>query len=329
MAPKRREATKDAPKEAAPKDSPKDSPTPKESSKDVKDAPPVLKRELAPPPTERQTRATTTVKKQKIDSIPEGILDLLECPVCHETPIPKPIMQCRNGHFVCKKHLPELDSCPVCKVAPPWARSTGMERMAEQVEVVCGNSKACGARMKCCEVSKHQEICEFRPIKCPAFISNPCPRDAPPLAMDPPAIVEHLVKAHKASQGDAPNGVVRPRFVWRTGSTWPLHCVYTLGCHFLLCAKADPAGNFLACVQMVGTPATAAGYVAELSWEWNNWRVCHHGPTLPVAESPIEVFSSGTCLMLSSGLLRRAYGRLPTSDKPIEFVLTCSFKKAE
>ena len=41
--------------------------------------------------------------------------DLLQCPVCFHTIDSVPILQCGNGHVVCKDCHPKLENCPICR----------------------------------------------------------------------------------------------------------------------------------------------------------------------------------------------------------------------
>ena len=52
-----------------------------------------------------------------MDSKEVKINDLLECPVCIETISSAPILQCINGHIVCKDCHPKLEICPICRDA--------------------------------------------------------------------------------------------------------------------------------------------------------------------------------------------------------------------
>ena len=46
----------------------------------------------------------------------ERIRDILECPVCLESPSCTPIYQCDNGHIVCKSCREKMSNCSLCQV---------------------------------------------------------------------------------------------------------------------------------------------------------------------------------------------------------------------
>jgi hypothetical protein len=50
-------------------------------------------------------------RKETIDKLREQ----LECPVCREVPRRGPIFGCCNGHLVCRKCQPKLQTCPICR----------------------------------------------------------------------------------------------------------------------------------------------------------------------------------------------------------------------
>jgi hypothetical protein len=58
----------------------------------------------------------------------QGLIGLLECPVCMEYMGP-PIHQCRRGHLVCSACKPKLPSCPTCRSHFTESRNLAMEKV--------------------------------------------------------------------------------------------------------------------------------------------------------------------------------------------------------
>lgn len=69
-------------------------------------------------------------KRMKNDDelLNQGLIALLECPVCMEYMGP-PIHQCRRGHLVCAACKPKLPSCPTCRSRFTESRNLAMEKV--------------------------------------------------------------------------------------------------------------------------------------------------------------------------------------------------------
>ncbi|KAG8304136.1 hypothetical protein J6590_101578, partial [Homalodisca vitripennis] len=59
---------------------------------------------------------------QRLSSCMNGILAILECPVCLDT-IPPPAHQCGNGHLICVRCRLQSERCPVCRLRFTRGRS--------------------------------------------------------------------------------------------------------------------------------------------------------------------------------------------------------------
>lgn len=73
--------------------------------------------------------------KDDDESLNQGLIGLLECPVCMEYMGP-PIHQCRRGHLVCFACKPKLPNCPTCRSRFTDSRNLAMEK-------VCMNWNIC------------------------------------------------------------------------------------------------------------------------------------------------------------------------------------------
>ncbi|XP_073818335.1 uncharacterized protein isoform X2 [Musca autumnalis] len=51
---------------------------------------------------------------QRLSTIVQCVLNVLECPVCRDTITP-PAMQCQNGHLLCVECRIRAENCPVCR----------------------------------------------------------------------------------------------------------------------------------------------------------------------------------------------------------------------
>jgi hypothetical protein len=69
-------------------------------------------------------------KRMKDDDelLNQGLIGLLECPVCMEYMGP-PIHQCRRGHLVCSACKPKLPNCPTCRSRFTESRNLAMEKV--------------------------------------------------------------------------------------------------------------------------------------------------------------------------------------------------------
>ncbi|XP_028036399.1 uncharacterized protein LOC114247601 [Bombyx mandarina] len=104
----------------------------------------------------------------------QGLLRLLECPVCLEWMEP-PIAQCRRGHLVCVRCRSRLNACPVCRTVFSSVRNRAMEGVAEMLRYPCRHG--CGREVRLRRRAPHEASCAARRYHCPA----PACRDAPAL----------------------------------------------------------------------------------------------------------------------------------------------------
>jgi len=67
----------------------------------------------------------------KINKFEECVKFLLECPVCSEPNKSAPILQCTNGHIVCKNCITKLEYCQICRNNSKLARNLIFEQVIE------------------------------------------------------------------------------------------------------------------------------------------------------------------------------------------------------
>lgn len=115
------------------------------------------------------------IRKQTLNRIDQQQLasnaelaSYFECPVCFEYILP-PILQCQNGHLVCKSCRQRLTICPTCRVQiTANIRNLQMEKVATSILFPC-KYVANGCPMQTLVKDKvvHEEMCEFKPYNCP------------------------------------------------------------------------------------------------------------------------------------------------------------------
>lgn len=124
------------------------------------------------------------------------VSSLIECPICFDHILP-PILQCRNGHVVCRDCRQKFENCSVCRVhfSTQDIRNLALEKMAANVSLPCNYSDdGCTTLPLYNEKMDHEKICDFRPVLCPFPLDYRCQwQGAYSL------VVEHLTTAHGLS----------------------------------------------------------------------------------------------------------------------------------
>ncbi len=90
------------------------------------------------------------------------LTQLLDCPGCHQVPIP-PIILCLEGHSVCFKCRSRLDRCPLCAREFSTARNLLAEELIQCLSRKCPNAKeGCDMVLSQSEWESHEAECAFR-----------------------------------------------------------------------------------------------------------------------------------------------------------------------
>ncbi|PSN30707.1 hypothetical protein C0J52_25399 [Blattella germanica] len=93
---------------------------------------------------ENMESSKVVLRDNNLESLNQGLIGLLECPVCMEYMGP-PIHQCRRGHLVCSSCKPKLPSCPTCRSRFTESRNLAMEKVS---------------------IDEHEANCVFRSFRC-------------------------------------------------------------------------------------------------------------------------------------------------------------------
>ncbi|PSN40728.1 E3 ubiquitin-protein ligase SIAH1 [Blattella germanica] len=106
----------------------------------------------------------------------EDLLSQIECPVCWEYMAP-PITMCTNGHNICNNCRPRLRNCPTCR---GWfqksIRNFTAEIVSRNITHSCRyKTSGCTAQLTADYKWDHEEeVCRYRPLKCPLFMMGCC-----------------------------------------------------------------------------------------------------------------------------------------------------------
>ena len=79
--------------------------------------------------------------KEKSSEFEKYVEDFLECPVCLELIKTTPILQCAEGHVVCKDCIPKLYRCPICRNYSKLSRNLIIEQIIENFDEIQPENK--------------------------------------------------------------------------------------------------------------------------------------------------------------------------------------------
>lgn len=103
-----------------------------------------------------------------------NILNELECPVCLVT-MQIPILQCTNGHGICRSCRLQMPTCPICSAAFIETRNLIAEKTSAYLMKRCKYAnKQCPHVSPLVDLKKHEEECSFGDITCPFKNSIAC-----------------------------------------------------------------------------------------------------------------------------------------------------------
>ena len=108
----------------------------------------------------------------------KDIREMLQCPVCLEYPRAPPIYRCYNDHIICSACQVKVKTCPTCR-DPRISVNRFAAKLAitvlRQVSAACRfSSHGCDKKDRVPLLSRHEEMCQFREIRCPASHRGVC-----------------------------------------------------------------------------------------------------------------------------------------------------------
>jgi hypothetical protein len=119
----------------------------------------------------------------------EELCELLECSICYVVPTAGPIIQCKNGHAVCKSCHARLSLCPSCQ-EPIDVRAWHLEKFLELMPVPCKFAEnGCELKIRYRHRDAHQQKCNKGMVNCPSY---PCNRN---VNLD--LVEEHIKATHE------------------------------------------------------------------------------------------------------------------------------------
>lgn len=128
------------------------------------------KSEAKVPGLSKNDSESKNASSSKEQAANEHLLSLFECPICYDNILP-PILQCQNGHLVCKSCRTMINTCPTCRV--PFGtnniRNLSLEKLATTVKFPCKYANhGCPEVLYFKEKTEHEDHkCQFRPYNCP------------------------------------------------------------------------------------------------------------------------------------------------------------------
>lgn len=142
----------------------------------------------------------------------KGLVNLLECPICYETPrqTDKTVGTCYFGHIVCKTCFNAMQgtrnlSCPQCRKHMYMSQNNylvnGILSIIEQGQIFKCSYDNCDYTGHARQMVQHEKICILRPIQC---INKNCPIQTPfiDLANNSHPCLTIIRKCDKASTGN-------------------------------------------------------------------------------------------------------------------------------
>ncbi|GFG28436.1 hypothetical protein Cfor_12641 [Coptotermes formosanus] len=229
------------------------------------------------------------------------IINLLECPSCHQTMVP-PIFLCQDGHNVCSRCRGEMPNCPSCGSPITQNRNHPAERIAHQLPYPCGNQNmGCKYKSLLCNLPSHETVCPHRLYCC-----VPC-RPRCRWKGRKFQVLEHMKEEHKELVWvKAYNSLVFENFDYTTDYT----CTHILSCYkelFWCHSKRDATrGKLFEVVQFMGLKekATKFEYEFEFYSQGSNRTAIFRNRVQSDDDDVEKIYESGDCLVLDLSVLK-------------------------
>lgn len=227
------------------------------------------------------------------DSSNTRLASVFECPVCYDFVMP-PILQCTNGHLVCKSCFHKVKFCPTCRDPNRnTTRNLAMEKMAKEINFYCKYSyDGCTASLPYEQANEHPGKCEYRPYSCP------CPGRSCKWEGSLESIMNHITISHNGITLDGKDVVfVATNFEDPRAVGW----VMTQSCfgfNFMLALEKHRKAEdifFFAYVQLIGSRNDAEKCTYRLELNGHGRRLIWEA----VPKSIREYMSDSDCLIFA------------------------------
>ena len=102
--------------------------------------------------------------KENSSEFEKYVEDFLECPVCLELIKTTPILQCAEGHVICKDCIPKLYHCPICRNYSKLSRNLMIEQIIENFGEIQPENKELIEKPKIQKLAKRSISAKFKYI---------------------------------------------------------------------------------------------------------------------------------------------------------------------
>lgn len=225
-----------------------------------------------------------------------NLVDLYECPVCFKSALP-PIYQCQDGHLVCSRCHPRVNSCPTCRGYLGSIRNLALEKLASSLLFPCRYaSVGCLITLPPVDKERHEKLCDFRPCSCP------CPGGFCKWQGELNKVIPHLNRKHRnVVTMHSEGGVFTPVGLQLPGVT---DCVVIQSCfnsHFIFTVKKLKSDygchKFVAISELIGTRKEAEKFKYRLELKDSNRRLMWEATPPSVQDGIKTSIEKGDCLM--------------------------------
>jgi len=251
-----------------------------------------------------------------LSSDKKSLEKLLECPICFEICIP-PVYSCTSGHHICENCYNNEDLkkiCGICSGVFNGTRNFFLENYFEQqCSWSCIYSKdGCQQVLLGQNLKTHQQVCQFRPLKCLICMDKRC---VPYSEYLNHLQTVHLLKTEECDDLDGEfkyilsyteldlnpekplvprNWYTRPvKYQGRTFLTMNWSVEKTFGSWICLFGNEEDAKNF----RFQITIRSHSFNKKALRDESNMYSMTWEGPVFPIRILEEEVLKNGKCLM--------------------------------
>ena len=253
----------------------------------------------------------------------DEVRQVLECPVCLETPRKPPLFICPNGHGLCKMCKPQVSHCPVCRAKMGNTRNLALEALMDKLTKHCKyQPNGCKFQTKSLSnLEKHEQNCiQGELVSCPVVGCH----DKFPMT----TVLMHICSNHSTVKEEGLGfGCCKNYNINTTvkgkGYACPHFCLPGNKHTFLELIKSNE-DEWLIWVYMLGRKEEIARYTFEIKL-FNSQRktpfLTFIGPCVHLKDSIEQMVKTKDCLVLSKCMAERF-------SKDTKIVVNVCIKKA-